>query len=508
MDCLSHRIDPRFLHPLAGALKNGPLTDLEIRALFLRDVPNRNLSLRTLQTLLDLAGRGDLLQCVHGQWRLSALGAEHAMQACLETWVAPGFVTDPLFQHRCAVCLDRGLLSAHAEYASIDELVTRAVLSPPEWSRMLSGSCDLRQLTGRASKHSDADYLMLYRSADTAPITDDADVVPRIPRSMLPALPASSSEFLCGIRHVRQAWNAQLATFLAGTSPEDFSSFIVYAKDLLDLFFWGQRLPLRSTVAPENLPKLSERVQRYGLRAEDFSVAWRSLPGIYRIISRLSWGVRFLSNYLSHPQPPQPDAGAFLRICNLPGDVQAAISTGRSGHGLLTLTRTLRVLYRALREWRGHVAIAKAAEECAAAIAGDQLADKLLRRTFADRVRRLRIVPSIHILDAFSHEIVGPRTQTWPDETLMFAELITSYAEFYESAQGRAYAEIRLALHSELDFQNRFNVHSLSAPQRYAGIWSSSLPELVTRVENTRRACIPHRAGSSIGSFSPSPSAE
>lgn len=492
MECLSHLIDPRFLYPLARTFSAGPQTEFDLRAKFMRDVPNRNLSHRVLRMLLDLAQRGGLIACEQGTWRaVSRHGLEQAVLDCWESWCAPDFSPDVLFRNRCAVCLDRGLLSAFSEFTSLSELACRPALTPAEWGRLISGSRELCQLTGWGSRHADADFLKLYRSARTAPITDDADVVPRIPRSLLPDLPTSSAGLLSSIRQARSAWWDQLNSFLGDVALADLSGFIVYAKELLDLLLWGTSFPLRSSVSPEHLDQISERFRHFGLRAEDLITVWRALPSVYRIISRLSWGVRYIANNLSHPEPAQPDAQAFLKVCALPLARQSSISASRSRTSLITLTRPLRVLHRALEGSHVRFKIGVAVHECAVAIAADMNEDKLLRRESAVRLRRLNVASSLDILDALAHPVVAPVFPSHADEVLASAGLIAAYSTFIESRPGKAYAEVRLALHAELDFQRRFNVHSLSAPERYDAVWQGTIQELMTRLEDTRKSCVP-----------------
>ncbi len=491
MGCLSHLIDPRFLYPLADSLSSGPHTELDLRSKFLREVPNRNLSQRSLRALLDLARQGGLVVFEQGTWRtVPRQDIDRAVVACLDAWRTPDFTEDALFRNRCAVGLDRGLLSSAAEYTPLDELACRSVLTPVEWARLISGPCDLRQLTGCCSKHAEADFLMLYRSAETAPFTDDSDVSPRVQRALLSHLPTRPDHLLSSIHQARAFWREQVMTFLEPVTVEDFAGFIIYSKDLLDLLFWGNSTPLRSLVAPEHVALVSQMLQRFGLRAEDLSTVWRALPSTYRVISRLSWGIRYLNNNLSHPQPPEPDPEAFLKVCGMPFPKQSVISTSRSGHSLLTLIRPLRVLHRALQSWRGCAEIAVAAQECATAIAQDMQEDKLLRREFAERLRRLNVIGPAHILDALAHEVHVPAFPVHVDEVLTSAGLIATFSRFFESTQGRAFSEVRLALHAELDFQRRFNIHNLTAPQRYEGIWRNTIQELVTRLEDTRRACV------------------
>jgi hypothetical protein len=117
--------------------------------------------------------------------------------------------------------------------------------------------------------------------------------------------------------------------------------------------------------------------------------------------------------------------------------------------------------------------------------------DRLLRREFAERIKRLNVIGSIHIVDALAEEIPPPTIPTYPDKALTSAALIARYSKFLESPLGHAYAEMRLALHTELDFKHRFNVHSRSVPQRYHGVWQDTIAQLVTRLEYTRKAFIP-----------------
>ena len=492
MGSLSHLIDPRFLHPLASALSSGPHTELELRAKFIRAVPNRNLSLRSLHIFLDLAKQGGLITFEQGAWRtLVRQNIKGAVTSCMAKWCDPQLTDDALFRQRCAVSLDRGMLSPAAEYTPLEDLARRSSLTDTEWARVISGPSDLCQLTGWTSKHTEADFLILYRSARTAPITDDFDVVPRVPRSLLPALPATSADFLSSIRAARSAWWEQVDLFLAGVTIQDLSGFAAYAKELLDLLLWGAPAPLRSLILPEHVELVSQMLLRFGLRAEDLSTVWRALPSTYRQISRLSWGVRYLNNNLSHPQSPEPDASAFLKVCSMPLPKQSAISMSRSGHSLLTLVRPLRVLHRALEGWRGRAAIATAALDCANAIASDMHEDSLLRREFALRVQRLNVIGSVHILDALAHKVSPPVFQKRDDEVLTSAGLIAAFSEFLDSVHGHAYAEVRLALHAALDFQRRYNIHALVPPQRYDGVWRGTIEELVTRLEDTRKGCIP-----------------
>ena len=385
MDRVSHLIDPRFLAPLAEALGTGPMSEYEFHAKFLRDVPIQGVSQRILRLLLEHARRGGLVSFERGQWSMGAeRDIEVAVNRCLDSWCAPDFTQDELFRNRCAVCLDRGFLSNYSAYTPLTELSGRSALTDVEWSRLISGPSDLRLLTGGNSKHADADCLMLYRSANTAPFTDDPDVLPRIPRSMLAGLPTSPESLLSSVRNAREAWHQQVNLYLAGVAVEDFAGFAGYAKEMLDLLLWGALRPLCSHVSADRLSQVSEMLQRFGLRAADLSTVWKGLPSTYRIVTRLSWGVRYLSNNLSHPEPPTPDPGAFLRVCDLPPAKQSAISTSRSGHSLLTIVRPLRVLHRTLDGWSGRAEVASDAQACARAISSDMILSTLESVTLRD----------------------------------------------------------------------------------------------------------------------------
>ena len=94
------------------------------------------------------------------------------MTSCLDAWCNLALTGDALFRNRCAVCLDRGTLSAAAEYTLLRHLAGRSTLAPVQWARLIAGPCDIRQLTGQTCKNNDVDFYMLYRSSETAPITD------------------------------------------------------------------------------------------------------------------------------------------------------------------------------------------------------------------------------------------------------------------------------------------------------------------------------------------------
>jgi hypothetical protein len=485
-------VDPRFVRPLAVALSAGPVSELELRALFLRDVPNRSVSKRLLTMLLVHSQEAGLIQFDQGVWRGAFCGdIDQAVARCLECWTRPGFSRDKLFQSRSAVCLGRGIISASGDFCSIEDLASRHSLSPVEWAKLISGPSDIRQLCGFNSKHVEADFLMLYRNLEAAPIGDDSDVLPRVPLSLLPPLPCSPDVLRAGVRRARASWNEQLKEYLEGISLQDFAEFIIYAKDFLDQLFFGASAPLQSVVSHDHLVKVSGDLQRFGVRAEDLATVWRGLLSVYRLISRLSWGLRYLSNNLSCPNPPGPDVEAFVKICSLPAEKQLAISAGRSGCSLMALVRPLRLLHRALGAWPGRSALVASARDCATAISSDGISDKLLRREFSARIRSLNVIGPVEILDALAGELVAPKFPDEKDAALCSAGLIAAFSQFIASPQGRAYAEVRLALHAELDFQRRFNLHNLSPPQRYEGVWRGTLQQLVGRLEDTRKAFIP-----------------
>lgn len=486
MGSLSHRIDPRFLQVLATAFANGPLTEFEVRNIFMQNVPNRNLSLRALDTFLDLAMKGGLLLHEHGIWRLTDTPSSENIRKCLHNWASPHFSDDEIFRNRCSTCLDEGYLSPKGDYTRLSIMANRKTLTQVEWSRLVSGPCDIRQLTGKESKHVKADFLVIYRNEYAPPISDDPNLIPRIESRLLPDLPTSPFLFLKGIHRLRRSWQLQIRSILGGIALEDFSAFITYAKDMLDLLFWGRCVPLRSTISVEDLSRVSDRFQRYALRSKELTAVWRSLPGIYRTVSRLSWGIRYLSNNLAHPKPPKPELEAFLRICNMPKKIQSSISSERAGQRLLTIARSLRIIQRALADWRGKSTLVRNWQDCTTAVSIDRLDDKLHRRSFAERIRSLQVVPSVYILDTLTYEIHPPPNPTVEDTVLRTAGILSGYDDFIDSIPGNAYAELRLALHSALDFSNRFNIHSLTSNNRFDGVWSNSLKQLVTRLENLR----------------------
>jgi len=222
---------------------------------------------------------------------------------------------------------------------------------------------------------------------------------------------------------------------------------------------------------------------------------WKGLPSLYRSITRLSYGARYLSNNLSNPSPPAPAAEAFLRVCNLPQKTLAAISTSRTGHSLFSIVRPLKILHRAIRTWPGRSAALTEAAACTAALSEDADSDKLSRRATASTIKRLQVARPVDLADALFEGAPSLHAPEHADEDLRFASAIASYWEFLSSPQGRACAEIRLALHTEIDFLRRFNSHKADPPQRYAGIWSGTLNSLANRVENTRRTTASLSAG-------------
>lgn len=184
--------------------------------------------------------------------------------------------------------------------------------------------------------------------------------------------------------------------------------------------------------------------------------------------------------------PPGPAIEAFVRVVNMPIQKLSAVSTRRSGIALSSLARPLRILHQALENWKGRAEIEDAVKSCASAAASDAIDDPLLRRELAERILRASGAGAVWILDALASEIIGPSIPVFGSLALDSAALIAEYASFLDSWQGRAYAELRLALNVETDFRNRFNIHIHDPPYRYNGVWHHTIIELLNRTENVR----------------------
>lgn len=487
MERLSYLIDPRFMASLASFAKS-PQAPLNLNEGFLRDVPNRRLSERSLRLLLKAGTDAGIISFANGVWRAPH---DQSIESLLREWLKRSPAVDERFLARCAAFSGDGAILPSGLYEPLAAFAARPTISPSELSRFISGPCDLRHLTGRLSKHSDADYLMIYRSHIAIPITENPEISPRIPAQVFPGLPCDAAALYKASRFAREAWWGQVDTFLGSCSREDLSTFIVYSKDLLDSLIWGRPNALRSSISPEQASDASEMLRLFGVHTADLMTVWRSLPTLYRSITRLSYGARYLSNNLSNPTPPPPDVEAFLRVCALPQKVQAAISTRRSGHSLFSIIRPLKILHKAIRTWPGRTTAITEASACTAALGEDADTDKLSRRATASTIKRLQVARPIDLVDALFEDIPSLPPCEHADEDLRCASAMASYWRFLSSPQGRAYAEIRLALHSEIDFQRRFNSHKASPPQRYAGVWSGALAKLARRVEDTRHTVSP-----------------
>ena len=87
----------------------------------------------------------------------------------------------------------------------------------------------------------------------------------------------------------------------------------------------------------------------------------------------------------------------------------------------------MRVIHRALESWHRIAKITAAVEGWGNAIVGDTLEDKLLQREFAEGIRRLNVLGSVHILDAMkSHRILrrnSARPSGYPRHPWLSSEL-------------------------------------------------------------------------------------
>ena len=377
MERFSHLVDPRFLAPLAAFAKS-PRTPFDLNEGFLRDVPNRRLSERSLRMLLKLASDVGILSFANGVWRPpQSLGSDQNIELLIREWLTKDPSIDARFIERCSAFAGDGAILPSGQYMAMAAMAGSSLLTPPELGRLISGTCDLRYLTGRLSRHSDADCLMLYRSHTAIPVTDDPEILPRVSSQAFPKLPSDTATLSEAAGAVREAWWNQVEAFLGGSSASDLSMFIAYSKDLLDCFLWGTPSPLRSTITPDQVKDASEMLRLFGVHTADLMTVWKGLPSLYRNITRLSYGARYLSNNLSNPLPPAPDAEAFLRVCALPPKAQLAISTRRTGHSLFAMARPLKILHKAIQAWPGRTALLAEAASCKAALSEDADSDKL-----------------------------------------------------------------------------------------------------------------------------------
>jgi hypothetical protein len=141
------------------------------------------------------------------------------------------------------------------------------------------------------------------------------------------------------------------------------------------------------------------------------------------------------------------------------------------------------------------------AANCFRAVIDDQIPDKLQRRFLCERIRRSVAIPNILLLDALATELPSFEATTPSDPAQEKSAWVARYDDFLDAPIGRAYAEMRLALHAEVDFKGRFNRHAQHPPRRYAGVWNHTLEELLERVEsanpqplkpNTNTICSTH----------------
>jgi len=163
---------------------------------------------------------------------------------------------------------------------------------------------DPRHLTGRNCLHIESDFLSWSRGEDNLAITSDSDIIPSIP------LKTIIKERECQITQKdswrkaldagRKKWDLMINQLLMEKLPFHLSDLIYTWKTTLDYFLFGKHV-LTNNVIDNNL---IFEIQHKWETTKHFSIStsfWKTLPKLYKDITRLYWGISYYRNSLKRP---------------------------------------------------------------------------------------------------------------------------------------------------------------------------------------------------------------
>lgn len=217
--------------------------------------------------------------------------------------------------------------------------------------KCLKARCDPRFLTGKNSLHTEADFLSWTKGEDNLVISNDPKLTPRIPQEIVLIefeKTEASNRMMQALTSTVKEWENQIHYCLKQYPFQDLEKFILTSKTLLDLFIFGRANIEQEKISKEeilNLQKFWKSVPYFKISGQ----AWQSLPGIYRDMTRLFWGVQFFRNSLKRVDDFKEEyhEETFL-IKDLEKIQKLSIRCHKSKRTLYNLVKTIYLIHTSL----------------------------------------------------------------------------------------------------------------------------------------------------------------
>ncbi len=168
--------------------------------------------------------------------------------------------------------------------------------------KCLKANGDPRILSGYHSLHAEADFLSWSKGGDLLPLSDDKELTPRIPHDLIKekwneSSSGTSLNFNNIIVQASESWRQMIYAKLSEHSLSDLNSIIGTCKLFMDHFLFGELDVDNDFLDKDRVNLIKNRwesVSHFKLSGH----VWKSIPKLYKDLTRLYWGINFYRNSL------------------------------------------------------------------------------------------------------------------------------------------------------------------------------------------------------------------
>ncbi|MFX0195358.1 MAG: hypothetical protein ACFFCW_04475 [Candidatus Hodarchaeota archaeon] len=218
--------------------------------------------------------------------------------------------------------------------------------------KCLKAIWDPRRLSGSFCLHTGADFFAWTKGEDILPISDDPDLVPRIPYDvMIHTYEINKNDrgaWRTALRKGVDEWCSSIHTQLSKYPFSNLYELINNCKLLIDYFLFGRPCYTNDYLDREDL----QETKKMWLSVKQFKIAegiWNILPNLFRDVTRLYWGISYYRESLRKPTfATQLVNEKIFDFKEVHGVRKIPIRCYRSKRTLYAVLRNLSFIHRAL----------------------------------------------------------------------------------------------------------------------------------------------------------------
>jgi len=160
---------------------------------------------------------------------------------------------------------------------------------------------DPRHLTGKHCLHTECDFFSWTKGEDNLPVTHDSGLVPRIPLERVyqefEKYKHELGSWRTALTKGKYEWYLMVNDLLSEYPFSDLISVIYTCKMFLDYFLFGRTILDNDFIDKEQNFKIQKRWKsvKSFMMSENI---WKSIPYLYKDITRLYWGISHYRNSL------------------------------------------------------------------------------------------------------------------------------------------------------------------------------------------------------------------